>query len=519
MNLKSGKNALLNDVQVGRTLSLMQLETPTYRQVSQPLIFIRGHIPYGVPIFEGEMVSNEETWLTVFIEHLTISEENHPPDHSGLLTQYEFDNYIKDGWQQLNWAAFDINTVCNGSKFSQDFLGHEITQHSLLLENGNGDLSGFNPDSTPFRPSNMIITGSAGSGRSQIEYQLLLKHLHADGHVVCMDYQSRFGQLTELLCGHHVTLKCDKALFDPFRLLEYMRLHAFETKSTRFDYYQAIYEVTFYLANSRDDFTLDELAPLYKLCLTYKENDKTPTLLSIYNELDKEETKLRNALYPYAKGHLAYLFEENSYVAFDNNLTTFEFEEIAQEPQTKSLAVTLLTLLSDMWFRTLEITPRKMIHFSEAWKLLDSDTASPISKIVREGRKNNIKVCVSTNCISDIQRHETTNQLLTNDGWLLMAHQTPEAIHSFVKSTDKSEEFYDLARRSCCIRNAGVVQFVISKGERFGSFKLHSDPYTASLTCEHPQYLKSREDATKDCSDFPLTRLAEEVKPYFSTPR
>ncbi len=272
---------------------------------------------------------------------------------------------------------------------------------------------------------NCTIAAQSGSGKSFLTNQMIVSYLAEGAKVWVIDVGYSYKNLCELLEGDFMEFGQDSQIcLNPFEAIS-----SWEEDS---DMLAALIEA---MAAPREGLNDLQTAGLKRVMRQiYQQKGKNATIDDVAAALKQEtDNRLKDVgtqLYPFTtEGEYGRFVNGRRTIAFDNNLTVLELEELKGRKHLQQIILLLLIYaIQQEMYHGYRDRP-KLVIIDEAWDLLtEGDVARFIEHGYRRFRKYGGSAVTITQGVDDFYRNRVGEAIVANSAHMYLLRQKEESI-------------------------------------------------------------------------------------------
>lgn len=330
--------------------------------------------------------------------------------------------------------------------------------------------------------SNMVVTGSSGSGKS-----LAVKHIiyneYPRSKILVIDPEDEYTYLANNLNGK--IIKCGGSnngqILNPLQIRVTKDDEDKNEFTLHFQFLHTFFEILFPSLNDMDfsilDLALEELYNKFNIKrntdITKLQNTDFPILEDLYSFLEEKQNaehnkkyeKLISLLRPIAIGQASCIWNGYTNVKVDTKLTVFNTKDM-QEFQIQYKRAQYYNIMSYAWEHLSKNKEEKSILIAdECHVLVDPNipqTLEYVRNISKRARKYNSSIIVITQSIEDFLNEKIKlygQALLANSTYKMFFKMDGQDLRDVVKTfglSKKEEQLIFNSKRGECLLNAGT---------------------------------------------------------------
>ena len=330
--------------------------------------------------------------------------------------------------------------------------------------------------------SNMVVTGSSGSGKS-----LAVKHIiyneYPRSKILVIDPEDEYTYLANNLNGK--IIKCGGSnngqILNPLQIRVTKDDEDKNEFTLHFQFLHTFFEILFPSLNDMDfsilDLALEQLYKKFNITrntdITKFQNTDFPILEDLYSFLEEKQNaehnkkyeKLISLLRPIAIGQASCIWNGYTNVKVDTKLTVFNTKDM-QEFQIQYKRAQYYNIMSYAWEHLSKNKEEKSILIAdECHVLVDPNipqTLEYVRNISKRARKYNSSIIVITQSIEDFLNEKIKlygQTLLANSTYKMFFKMDGQDLRDVVKTfglSKKEEQLIFNSKRGECLLNAGT---------------------------------------------------------------
>lgn len=341
------------------------------------------------------------------------------------------------------------------------FVSSELVQESGMLYGINkSNNSLVIIDRFSLNNANSIIFAQSGSGKSYTAKVEILRQLMQGTHVIVLDPEREYKQLTSSVKGTYIRLSTkSKEKINPFDF----STRSIQGENNLAEHIQDLTEIIALLVGSlsqEEKAIIDKaLIQTYKkfgfsLTATSRKNNKPyPLLKDFYGTLKElKQEDLCNRLERFVKGSLSSVFDSQTNIELSNRLIVFDMKDL-----TESLRQIMMLVVANFVQNQVKTNPRKRILvIDEGWMLLQhEESARFVAGLVRRARKYYLGVTIISQQANDFLSLEYGRAIASQSALRILMRQDTTTIKKVADEFKLSE--YEAHFLLTCDRGEALI--------------------------------------------------------------
>jgi conjugal transfer ATP-binding protein TraC len=341
--------------------------------------------------------------------------------------------------------------ITNSLSWSFPFISWDLIEPTGILYGANlhtGSLVIFDRFAHKLPNANSIILATSGAGKSFATKLEILRYLMLGIEVIVIDPENEYKSLCEKVDGTYLNISINAPYhINPFDLppkLEDVEYSNGDLLRSQILNLIGLISVLIGGVDAAEEAILDKaLQATYSLKeITFTDDDCTgktiPTMSDLLNVLEwmNGGDLMALKLSKYVTGTFANLFNNETNVDLENNLTVFSIRDIEDALKTPAM----YNVLNYIWTKVRAHKKPRLLVIDEAWIMMQSKVAANfLFQLVKRARKFWLWVTTITQDVEDFLRSEYGKPIVSNASLQLLLRQSTSSIAALEKTFWLSE--------------------------------------------------------------------------------
>lgn len=325
------------------------------------------------------------------------------------------------------------------------FISGDLIESTGILYGANlhtGSLIIFDRFAHKLPNANSIILATSGAGKSFATKLEILRYLMLGIEVIVIDPENEYKALCEKVNGTYLNISINAPYhINPFDLppkledVEYSNGDLLRSQILNLIW---LISVLIWGLDAAEEAILDKaLQATYSLKeITFTDDDCThktiPTMHDLLNVLEGMEwgDLMWLKLSKYVTGTFANLFNNETNIDLNNNLTVFSIRDIEDALKTPAM----YNVLNYIWTKVRAKKTPRMLVIDEAWIMMQSKVAANfLFQLVKRARKFGLWVSTITQDVEDFLKSEYGKPIVSNASLQILLRQSTSSIEALEK--------------------------------------------------------------------------------------
>jgi hypothetical protein len=380
------------------------------------------------------------------------------------------------------------------------FTTSELTANEGILygiNEGNESLVIF--DRFTLENANMVVFGKSGSGKSYCIKLEIMRSMMFDTEVIVIDPENEYEALASSLGGEYVKFQFGAdTKINPFDLAIMKSAAGDSELNQKILSLHGFFRVIMGQLTPTEDAVLDRA-----LILTYKQKGITPDVETqsrepplvedLYKTLvgmeDAVSRGLADRIEKFVKGSLVGVFDQQTNVRINNQLTVFSIRDLEDELRP----IAMFLILDFIWNRVRRDPKRRLLIVDEAWYMMRyPDSANFLNSIAKRARKYYLGVTAITQDAEDFLSADIGRAIIQNSSIQILLKQSAAAIDKI------AEIFYLSEGEKHLLLAADVGEGLFFAGPAHAAIRIIASPQEHELATTKPQEVAARNARAAD---------------------
>lgn len=343
------------------------------------------------------------------------------------------------------------SVITNSLAWSFPFISWDLIEPSGILYGANlhtGSLVIFDRFAHKLPNGNSIILATSGAGKSFASKLEILRYLMLGIEVIVIDPENEYKALCEKVDGTYLNISINAPYhINPFDLppkLEDVEYTNGDLLRSQILSLIGLISVLIWWVDAAEEAILDKaLQATYSLKeITFTDDDCTgktiPTMRDLLNVLEGMQggDLMALKLSKYVTGTFANLFNNETNVDLENNLTVFSIRDIEDALKTPAM----YNVLNYIWTKVRAHKKPRLLVIDEAWIMMQSKVAGNfLFQLVKRARKFGLGVTTITQDVEDFLKSDYGKPIVSNASLQLLFRQSTSSIALLEKTFGLSE--------------------------------------------------------------------------------
>lgn len=348
-----------------------------------------------------------------------------------MWTQDRVDDGLKLKMIKTTWSTKSGNLLPLQGEW------HSTITPGVLLAGRRGQIFNWNPFDNKKGNYDVVIIGSAGSGKSYHMKERLTSTLRLGGRVFILDLEGgTYEKICSAFSGQFIQVSpMSNLCLNPFSNL------LTDGDDTELESLYMVKSILKLMAFPRRETSAFEDALLEQAIMTiWREKRDESNITDVANYLLSQENisskNIGTLLYPYTiKGNYGRFFNEKSNVNLDNNLVVVEFSNLDSTPDLKSVMRLSMVLKIKEELHRSNQKHSNLVILDGAFDLLKNPNESIAFHLMTLSfRKNNAGIIIGTHMIDDFFINQGAQYIFNNCEWKCFFNQDHHVVSKLKKN-------------------------------------------------------------------------------------